>query len=106
LYERHLRRVRRRNRARRAALLAAIAEFLGDRVEVTGDGAGAQVVLWPKKRVTEEEVVAAAAQRGVGIYGIAHCYLKRPARPGFMLGYARLNEREIREGIRLLREVF
>jgi GntR family transcriptional regulator / MocR family aminotransferase len=105
MYERHLRRLRRRNTARRDALLSAIREVLGHSVEVTGDGAGAQVVLWPKKRVSEEETVAKAAQRGVGIYGIAHCYLKRPSRPGFMLGYARLNEREIREGIRILSEV-
>jgi GntR family transcriptional regulator/MocR family aminotransferase len=106
MYERHLRRLRRRNTARRGALLAAIEECLGDRVEVTGDGAGAQVMLWPKKRVREEDVMAQAAERGVGIYGIAHCWLKRPLRPGFMLGYARLNEREIREGIRLLADVF
>lgn len=105
MYERHLRRLRRRNTARRDALLAAIQECLGNRVEVTGAGAGAQVVLWPKKRVVEDEIVARAAQRGVGIYGIAHCYLRRPSRPGFMLGYARLNEREIREGIRILGEV-
>jgi GntR family transcriptional regulator/MocR family aminotransferase len=105
MYERHLRRLRRRNTARRAALLAALAEYIGDRVEVTGDGAGAQVVLWPKKRVREEDVMAEAARIGVGIYGIAHCYLKKPARPGFMLGYARLNEREIGEGVRLLGKV-
>jgi GntR family transcriptional regulator / MocR family aminotransferase len=105
MYERHLRRLRRRNTARRAALLEAVRKHLGDRVEVTGDGAGAQVVLWPRKRVSEAAVVEAAAQRGVGIYGIAHCFLKKPSRPGFLLGYARLTEREIREGIRLLGEV-
>jgi GntR family transcriptional regulator / MocR family aminotransferase len=102
MYERHLRRLRRRNTARREALLAAIEESLGERAETSGDGAGAHMVLWPKKRVVEEEIVERAAQRGVGIYGIAHCYLKRPSRPGFVLGYARLNEREIREGIRIL----
>jgi len=105
MYERHLRRLRRRNTARRAALLEAIAKHLGDRVEVTGEGAGAQVVLWPRRKVSEQAVVAAAAQKGVGIYGIAHCFLRKPSRPGFLLGYARLTEREIREGIRLLGEV-
>jgi GntR family transcriptional regulator/MocR family aminotransferase len=105
MYERHLRRLRRRNTARRAALLDAVEKYLGDRVEVTGEGAGAQVVLWPKKRVSEDAVIAAAAKRGVGIYGIAHCFLRRPSQPGFLLGYARLTEREIREGIRLLGEV-
>ncbi len=105
MYERHLQRLRRRNTARRAALLDAIRRFLGGRVEVTGDGAGAQVLLSPRKRVSERAIVAQAAARGVGIYGISHCYLKQPSPPAFLLGYARLNEREIREGIRLLGEV-
>lgn len=105
MYERHLRRLRRRNTARRAALLESIGRHLGDRVEVTGEGAGAQVVLWPRKAVSEPAMVAAAAKRGVGIYGIRHCFAKQPSRPGFLLGYARLTEREIREGIRLLGEV-
>jgi DNA-binding transcriptional MocR family regulator len=43
LYERHLRRVRRRNAARRETLREAIAKYLSDRVEVTGFGAGAHV---------------------------------------------------------------
>jgi GntR family transcriptional regulator/MocR family aminotransferase len=105
MYERHLRRLRRRNTARRASLLEAVEKYLGDRVEMTGEGAGAQVALWPRRPVSEQAVVEAAAKRGVGIYGIAHCFLRRPSRPGFLLGYARLTEREIREGIRLLGEV-
>jgi GntR family transcriptional regulator/MocR family aminotransferase len=108
LYERHLRRLRRRNTARRAALLEAIGQHLGDRVEVTGDGAGAQVMLWPKTKVSEDAVVRKAARRGVGIYSVGHCYLdggKGERRPGFVLGYATLTEREIREGVRLLATV-
>jgi GntR family transcriptional regulator / MocR family aminotransferase len=105
MYERHLRRLRKKNTARRSVLLESIATYLGDRVEVTGDGAGAQVVLWPRTKVVEQVVVEAAAQKGVGIYGIGHCWVGRPARPGFILGYARLGEQEIREGIRLLGQV-
>ena len=48
IYERYLRRMRRKNAARRKALLEAISLHLGDRVEVRGDGAGAHVVLWPR----------------------------------------------------------
>ncbi len=106
MYERHLRRLRRRNAGRREALLHVIRKHFGERVEVTGDGSGAHVVLWPRKRVSENAVIAHAASRGVGIYGISHCFLRRSSRPGFMLGYSCLNEREIREGIRLLSEAF
>jgi len=107
MYERHLRRVRRKNSVRRAALLDAIREYLGERVEVAGDGAGTHAVLWHRsKRVTEDTVIQRAAARGVGVYGIAGYYQGRPARPGLMLGYSRMNEHGIREGIRLLGEAF
>jgi GntR family transcriptional regulator/MocR family aminotransferase len=105
MYERHLRQLRRRNAARREALVDAVRKFMGGRVEMTGTGSGAHVVLWPKRSVAEGRVIEEAAARGVGVYGISHCYLKRVGRVGFMLGYARMNEREIREGIRLLAEV-
>jgi GntR family transcriptional regulator/MocR family aminotransferase len=104
MYERHLRRLRRRNTARRETLLHAIRAHLGDRVEVTGDGSGAHVVLWPRKRLSEDTVIAQAASRGVGIYGISRFFLTRPSRTGLMLGYSRMHEKEIREGIRLLGE--
>ena len=105
-YERHLRRVRRRNAARRAALLQAIREHLGNRVAITGDGAGAHIVLWPRRRISEDTVIAQAASRGVGVYGISpYSLLKKPSRTGIMLGYARMREAEIREGIRRLGEV-
>ena len=105
MYERYLRRVRRRNAARRDALLNAIHNHLGDSVEVTGDGAGAHVVLWPRHRIAEQNVIARAAAAGVGVYGISPYFLRRPPRTGFLLGYSRMREREISEGIRRLSEV-
>jgi GntR family transcriptional regulator / MocR family aminotransferase len=103
MYERHLRRIRRRNTAHRAALLDAIREYLGDRVEVAGDGAGTHVVLWPTgKNIAEDAVIRSAASRGVGVYGISGYYSGRPARAGLMLGYSRMNELQIRGGVRLL----
>lgn len=100
-YERHLWRVRRRNAARRRTLLEAIDQYIGDRVEVTGQAAGAHVVLWPRRVAKEENLVAKAASCGVGVYGIAR-YFIGGQRTGIILGYARLREREIREGIRRL----
>jgi GntR family transcriptional regulator/MocR family aminotransferase len=105
MYERHLRRVRRRNTAHREALLEAIGKYLGDRVEVTGDGAGAHVVLWPSKRISENTLIAKASTRGVGIYGISRYFLARPSRPGLMLGYSQMNEKDIQEGVRRLSEL-
>ena len=105
LYERNLRRVRRRNSSRREVLLDSIQKFMQDRVEIAGDGAGAHVVLWPRSRVSERQVVARALARGILIYGLAPYYAGKSRRPGLLLGYSRLKESEIREGIRRLSEV-
>jgi GntR family transcriptional regulator / MocR family aminotransferase len=101
-YERHLRRVRRRNVAARAALLEAVHERLGDRVTVTGDGAGAHIVLWLDCGISEEAVISAAAARGVRACGVSRYFVERAPRPGILLGYARLREAAIHEGIRQL----
>jgi GntR family transcriptional regulator / MocR family aminotransferase len=104
LYERHLRRVRRGNAARRAALRDAIGKYLGERVEVTGFGAGAHVVLWPSSRLSEAGVIARAAALGVAVYGISPYFLTPPPRKGLLLGYSRMKEADIREGVRRLSE--
>ena len=105
MYERHLRRVRRSNAARREVMMDSINRYLGDRVQVTGYSAGAHVVLWPDRRIAETAVLEAAASRGVGIYGISPYFLVQSSRSGFMLGYSRMKESDIREGIRRLSQV-
>ena len=101
LYERHLRRVLRQSAAARSALLQAVEEHLGDRVTLTGGGAAAHVVLWLDCHASEDSVIAAAAARGVRVYGVSPYFANSP-RPGILLGYARLSEADIREGIRRL----
>jgi GntR family transcriptional regulator/MocR family aminotransferase len=105
MYERHLRRVRRRNSDNRAVLLDSVREHLGERVEMTGDGAGAHVVLWPCGPISETEAIQRAAVAGVGIYGISGYFLGRPKRTGLMLGYSQMKRDEIREGFRRLSNV-
>lgn len=104
-YERHLRRLRRRNAARREALITSVDEYLSGRVDLTGDGAGAHVALYPKAPASESSTIARAAERGVGIYGMTRYFLTKPSPSGFLLGYSRLTETEIREGIRRLGKV-
>jgi GntR family transcriptional regulator/MocR family aminotransferase len=105
MYERYLRRVRRQNSSRRKVLMAAIRTHLGNRVEVTGDGSGAHVVLWPRRRISEESVISKAATHGVRVYGISAYCIGKPKRTGVMLGYSRMGEAQIREGIRRLGQV-
>src|SRR5207244_1140256 len=104
-YERHLRRTRQKNARRREALLDSVHKHLGSRVRLTGEGSGAHVVLWPRRRISEKTIVAQAAAHNVGIYGISPYFLSRPDHAGLMLGYSRMKEQEIREGIRRLADI-
>jgi len=72
---------------------------------VTGDGAGAHIALWPKRRLDEALLLTRAAERGVRIYGMSRYFLTQPSQPGFLLGYSRMKEEEIRQGIRRLSDV-
>lgn len=106
MYERFLGRVRRSNAGRRGALMESIDAVFGDEVEVTGQGAGAHVVVWPRRSVDERRVIERAERHGVGIYGVSPHYVKKVGRAGIILGFARLSEGDIREGIRRLRGLF
>jgi GntR family transcriptional regulator / MocR family aminotransferase len=106
LYERYLRRVRRRNASRRDALLSAIRTHFKDRVEVTGFEAGGHIVLWPHHRISEKSIIKRAASQGVRVYGISGYSLKKTAGNGIILRYSRMNETEIREAIRRLSTAF
>ena len=104
-YERHLRRARKALAERKRELLTSIRLHLGDTVAISGESAGTHVVIWPRQRVVEQDVVAQAASVGVGIYGISQYFLERPPRAGFLLGYSRLIARDIHDGIRRLRQI-
>ena len=75
-YERHVRRVRRRNGERRAALLTALQTQLRDQVRVVGAEAGLHVVAWLPRLPMDQEatLVAAARAAGVGVYPITPLY--------------------------------
>ena len=108
-YERHVRRMRRENERRRAALLQAVARHLPQNVEVQGAAAGLHVVLWLRglRRRDEATLVTSARESGVGISPITPLYSNGGNRrqhdcAGVVLGYASLDVTQIERGIRTL----
>ena len=81
-FERHVRRARARNAARRAAMLEALDDALGRRVEVSGANAGLHMVAWLRDvpAAQLDEVIARAADLGVGVYSVAPYYADPPRR--------------------------
>jgi GntR family transcriptional regulator/MocR family aminotransferase len=101
--DRHLRRMRPIYRARRDALLAALARYLPE-LRPVGASAGLHVLVWLPPDLDEEAVVATAADRGIGVAGLT---LRRiaPGPPGLVFGYGAIAEGAIDDGVRGLAEI-
>lgn len=111
-YERHVRRVRREHERRRAALLDAVARHLPSDARIVGAAAGLHVVLWLPflGRQDEPALVAAARDRGVGVYPVSPLFASplprhRPRHAGLILGYAALTVDQIEQGMHRLANV-
>jgi GntR family transcriptional regulator / MocR family aminotransferase len=98
-FDRHLRRVRARYRARRDALAHSLAR-LAPGLTLTGVAAGIQAVAELSPGADEQELISAALQRGVGLYGMSR-YRSSPSsgRPALVLGYGRVSESAIPRAI-------
>jgi GntR family transcriptional regulator / MocR family aminotransferase len=98
--DRHLRRLRPRYRRRRDALVGALLAGRDD-LAVEGVAAGLHVAVRLPRHLSEETVVAAAAERSVAVATVGeHTVAPRP--PALVLGYGRLSEAGLRAAARAL----
>lgn len=109
-YERHVRRIRRLQDARRTALLHALERHLPGQLTVLGASSGLHVVAWANRvpSTREEDLVAAALRQGVRVYPLGALYLPgqaaaaRVQSAGLVLGYALLDPQQIEQGVQRL----
>jgi GntR family transcriptional regulator / MocR family aminotransferase len=98
--DRHLRRTRAVYRARRDALVAALARRLPG-CEPTGIAAGLHLVVRLRAGIDEQRVLDAARSRGLGLAGISE-HRVEPGPPALLLGYGRLPEPSIEPAVEAL----
>jgi GntR family transcriptional regulator/MocR family aminotransferase len=104
-YDRHLRRMRALYAARRSVLVDALATH-APRVRVSGLSAGFHAVAHLPDGLDEPAVIAAAAARSVGLYGMSgHRSNRATTPPCLVLGFGNLGERAIAEGIATVADV-
>jgi GntR family transcriptional regulator / MocR family aminotransferase len=101
--DRHVRRMRLRYQARRDALLQALARSL-PQARALGAAAGLYELIGLPEGVQESALLAAAAQRGVGMEGLSWHRSTHTGPPGILLGYGNLSEPAIEQGVRLIAE--
>ncbi|WP_265415876.1 MocR-like pyridoxine biosynthesis transcription factor PdxR [Paenibacillus albus] len=106
-FERHIRKMKNLYQSRHRALLRAIHDQLGSRVGIIGQKSGMHLLLDVYGRECEE-LIQLAAERGVQVYSPMK-HWTNPAecpRSYVMLGFAGVQEEQIREGVSLLRQAW
>jgi GntR family transcriptional regulator/MocR family aminotransferase len=101
--DRHIRRMRLRYQQRREALLEALSRAL-PQARVGGGAAGLYELVELPPETDEAALLAAAAERGVGLDGLSLHRFDHAGPPGLVLGFACLSEPAMEHGIRLLAE--
>ncbi|HXR31859.1 MAG TPA: PLP-dependent aminotransferase family protein [Solirubrobacterales bacterium] len=97
--DRHLRRMRGRYQRRREALLDSLARHLPEaRVDAAAAGLF-ELALLPEK-TDEAALIAAAAERGIGLEGLALHRFRPGGSPGLLLGFAGMPEPAIEQSVR------
>lgn len=102
-YDRHLRGMRRRYRARRDALADALRVQLPD-ARVQGVAAGLHLYVELPPGPDELKVIAGAARSGVALHGAAPMW-SAPAPAALVIGYARANEARLAAAVEIIAEV-
>lgn len=106
-FERHLNRMRKIYRNKHDLLLRELKQS-GIPAEIFGDSAGLHLLLQfgtvtPDAKTQEQRLVELAASQRIKVYPLWEHYLvEESRRPTILLGYARLSEKEMIEGVRCL----
>lgn len=101
----HIRRMRRRYRERRTALVDAVRTTLGEEFRVLGEQAGMHLVLERPPGLSDRTVAKAAADAELWTMPLSWCYAGRGLKQGLVLGYGGTTMPEISAGVRRLAEV-
>ena len=101
-FGRHVRRMREVYAERLSVLLESAREHLAGMMEISSVEAGLQTVGWLEAGMTDVAAAKAAAERGVEVGPLSRYSRGRAAREGVQMGFAAVDERELRRGVREL----
>jgi GntR family transcriptional regulator/MocR family aminotransferase len=101
-FARHIRRMRMLYIERRKALVDAVQERVGEKLEVIGAEAGMHLVVLLPVGVSDVAISKRAAEMGISAMPLSSCYAKAPRRGGLVLGYGGTDASQIQNAVRRL----
>lgn len=103
-FMRHLRQLRNHYGGIRKSLVTAVTHHLGDQVTFSQEPAGLHLMLYLKGDVNEQQIVAQLLKDGVHVTPGAQFHFTQPVPPSLLLGFSKLEQGEIEQGIHLLKK--
>jgi GntR family transcriptional regulator / MocR family aminotransferase len=102
--DKHLQFAVRELRQRRLDLLRALADHLGDQIEIGGQRGGMHVAIWFKglDYCQFEQLLHLGAVRGLGLHPMTPYYTVRPIRPGMLLAFTSLTSLQLKVAVEIL----
>lgn len=105
-FERHLNKMRKIYRTKHELLLDCLKPF-AEKFKISGENAGLHLVLTAKGGCSEQELIQAATERKVKVYGLSDSLVASgTGRAAVLLGFGGLNAEEIEKGTKLLEEAW
>ena len=104
-FSRHIRRMRKLYADKRASLLTALHEHLGDLVEMNDCGAGLHIVVRLPEGVDDNVVSLALRTRGYEVPSLSSYALKRSERGGLLFGFTALAKEDMDGAVARIRPV-
>jgi GntR family transcriptional regulator / MocR family aminotransferase len=104
-FGRHVRRMRGVYAERLSVLLESARQLLDGALDVSDIEAGLQTAGWLRRGIAAAAVATKAAERGVEVIPLSRYTRRAETRQGLLLGFAAVDAREIRRGVRELARV-
>lgn len=104
-FARHIRRMKLLYMERRNCLVQNVNAELGGMLRIIGSEAGMHLVSLLPRGVDDVKIARHAATRGISAMPLSSCYLQRAPRKGLVLGYGATNERQIKQGVQVLKTI-
>lgn len=104
-FARHVRRMRKLYEKRQEILVSECKKQLKDLLEIEKTDAGMHVVGWLPEGVDDRTIAEKAAEKNLKLAPISDYSNKKLKRSGLILGYTAFDERQIKRGVKIIREV-
>lgn len=105
-YARHVRRMRALYEKRQRIFVHECEKHLRDWLKVSPADAGRHLLGWLPEGVNDQLVAQRVREEGVKLTAVSSLSARPPARGGLVMGYTAFDEKQIKQGVKKLREVF